>query len=152
MHGLILLKGMLVGFLIAAPVGPINVLCVRRTLVHGRLAGIVSGPFGIFREDTNGPDRGFTQPRFSLVLLACGRFLSTSARRIDCQVLAEELAPLEVAWTATDPHAVTGPGIEAAVGSSGAVSADTRFEPSEGPALAGPHPASAEGYFLCRRT
>jgi threonine/homoserine/homoserine lactone efflux protein len=43
MHGLILLKGMLVGFLIAAPVGPINVLCVRRTLVHGRLAGIVSG-------------------------------------------------------------------------------------------------------------
>jgi hypothetical protein len=85
--------------------------------VHDRpfpVAGIVSGPFGIFRGDTNGPDRGFTQPRFSLVLLACGRFLSTSARRIDCQVLAEELAPLEVAWTATDPHAVTGPGIETA--------------------------------------
>jgi len=37
-----------------------------------------------------------SQPRFSLALLACGRFLSTSARRIDCQVLAEELAPLEV--------------------------------------------------------
>ena len=33
--------------------------------------------------------------------------LPTSARRIDCQVLAEELAPLEVAWTATDPHAGT---------------------------------------------
>ncbi|HYU31548.1 MAG TPA: hypothetical protein VEW48_05255 [Thermoanaerobaculia bacterium] len=64
--------------------------------------------------DTNGPDRGLTQPRFSLILLACGRFLSTSARRIDCQVLAEELAPLEVAWSATDPHAVTGPGIETA--------------------------------------
>jgi len=78
------------------------------------VAGIVSGPFGIFRGDTNGPDRGLTQPRFSLVLLACGRFLSTSARRIDCQVLAEELAPLEVAWTATDPYAVTGPGIETA--------------------------------------
>jgi hypothetical protein len=78
------------------------------------VAGIVSGPFGIFRGDTNGPDRGLTQPRFSLVLLACGRFLSTSARRIDCQVLAEELAPLEVAWSATDPHAVTGPGIETA--------------------------------------
>ena len=54
------------------------------------------------------------QPRFSLVLLACGRFLSTSARRIDCQALAEELAPLEVAWTAMDPHAVIGPGIETA--------------------------------------
>lgn len=36
-------KGMVIGFLIAAPVGPINVLCVRRTLVHGRLAGIFSG-------------------------------------------------------------------------------------------------------------
>ena len=35
------------------------------------VAGIVSGPFGIFRGDTNGPDRGLTQPRFSLVLLAC---------------------------------------------------------------------------------
>ena len=78
------------------------------------VAGIVSGPLGIFRGNTNGPDRGLTQPRFSLVLLACGRFLSTSARRIDCQVLAEELAPLEVVWSATDPYAVTGPGIETA--------------------------------------
>jgi hypothetical protein len=55
-----------------------------------------------------------SQPRFSLVLLACGRFLSTSARRIDCQALAEELAPLEVAWSAADPSAVAGPGIEIA--------------------------------------
>ncbi len=30
-----LLKGLIVGFVIAAPVGPIGVLCVRRTLVHG---------------------------------------------------------------------------------------------------------------------
>jgi threonine/homoserine/homoserine lactone efflux protein len=36
-------KGMLIGFVIAAPVGPINIMCVRRTIVHGRLAGIVSG-------------------------------------------------------------------------------------------------------------
>jgi hypothetical protein len=79
-----------------------------------RPAGIVAGPFGIFRGDTKGPDRGLSQLRFSLALLACGRFLSTSARRIDCQVLAEEPAPLEVAWSATDPSAVTGPGIEPA--------------------------------------
>jgi threonine/homoserine/homoserine lactone efflux protein len=37
------LKGMIIGFLIAVPVGPINVLCVRRTIIHGRAAGIVSG-------------------------------------------------------------------------------------------------------------
>src|SRR6266545_779812 len=62
------------------------------------------GSLGIFRGDTKGPDRGLSQPRLSLVLLACGRFLNTSARRIDCQVLAEELAPLEVP-PATSPPA-----------------------------------------------
>lgn len=39
----IVLKGTIVGLLIAAPVGPINVLVIRRTLVHGRLAGLASG-------------------------------------------------------------------------------------------------------------
>ena len=37
------IKGLLVGFLIAAPVGPVNVMCVRRTIMHGRLVGLVSG-------------------------------------------------------------------------------------------------------------
>jgi threonine/homoserine/homoserine lactone efflux protein len=36
-------KGLVIGFIIAAPVGPINIMCVRRTIVHGRLAGFVSG-------------------------------------------------------------------------------------------------------------
>jgi hypothetical protein len=58
--------------------------------------------------------RGVSQPCFFLVFFACGRFLSTSARRIDCQVLAEEMAPLEVAWSATATRAVTAPGIETA--------------------------------------
>ncbi len=39
----ILLKGILLGFSIAAPVGPIGVLCIRRTLAGGRLSGFVSG-------------------------------------------------------------------------------------------------------------
>jgi hypothetical protein len=59
-----------------------------------------------------------------LVLLACSQFLSTSARRIDCQVLAEELAPLEVAWNATDSYAVKGRGSRPPGGYSSAVSAD----------------------------
>jgi threonine/homoserine/homoserine lactone efflux protein len=29
--------------LIAAPVGPVNVLCIRRTIVHGRMVGVASG-------------------------------------------------------------------------------------------------------------
>ncbi|MDQ7840842.1 MAG: LysE family transporter [bacterium] len=37
------LKGIIIGFSIAAPVGPIGVLCIRRTLADGRAAGLVSG-------------------------------------------------------------------------------------------------------------
>lgn len=37
------LKAVLLGLSIAAPVGPIGVLCIRRTLAHGRLHGLVSG-------------------------------------------------------------------------------------------------------------
>ncbi|MHC1688652.1 MAG: LysE family translocator [Methanothrix sp.] len=38
-----LLRGLVIGFSIAAPVGPIGVLCIRQTLARGRLAGLVSG-------------------------------------------------------------------------------------------------------------
>lgn len=36
-------KGLLIGFAIAVPVGPIGFLCLRRTLVYGRMTGLVSG-------------------------------------------------------------------------------------------------------------
>lgn len=36
-------KGIVLGFAIAAPVGPIGVLCIRRTLALGRKAGLLSG-------------------------------------------------------------------------------------------------------------
>lgn len=38
-----LLKGIILGFSIAAPVGPIGVLCIRKTLQFGRLSGLFSG-------------------------------------------------------------------------------------------------------------
>jgi threonine/homoserine/homoserine lactone efflux protein len=38
-----LLRGLIIGFSIAAPVGPIGVLCIRRTLAEGRASGLVSG-------------------------------------------------------------------------------------------------------------
>ncbi|MBX7066424.1 MAG: LysE family translocator [Parachlamydiales bacterium] len=37
------LKGLILGFSIAAPVGPIGILCIRRTLHFGRLSGFFSG-------------------------------------------------------------------------------------------------------------
>ena len=39
----LLLRGVLLGFAIAAPVGPIGVLCIRRTLAFGRITGLVTG-------------------------------------------------------------------------------------------------------------
>lgn len=38
-----LLKGIIIGVSIAAPVGPIGLLCIQRTLMQGRVSGFVSG-------------------------------------------------------------------------------------------------------------
>jgi threonine/homoserine/homoserine lactone efflux protein len=43
MNLLYLLRGLGLGFAIAAPVGPIGVLCIRRTLAEGRVVGFVTG-------------------------------------------------------------------------------------------------------------
>jgi threonine/homoserine/homoserine lactone efflux protein len=40
---MVVAKGMLAGLAISAPVGPVNMLCVSRTITKGRAAGIVSG-------------------------------------------------------------------------------------------------------------
>lgn len=36
-------KGLMVGFIIAAPVGPVGIMCIHRTIAQGKLAGYVSG-------------------------------------------------------------------------------------------------------------
>jgi threonine/homoserine/homoserine lactone efflux protein len=46
----LLLRGFALGFAVAASPGPIFFLCVRRTLVQGRLAGLFSG-FGVATAD-----------------------------------------------------------------------------------------------------
>jgi len=38
-----LFKGLIIGFLIAVPVGPVGVLCIHRTLTEGRIYGLISG-------------------------------------------------------------------------------------------------------------
>jgi len=37
------LKGIVVGVVIAVPVGPVGVMCVRRTILEGKLSGFASG-------------------------------------------------------------------------------------------------------------
>lgn len=39
----VFLRGFLIGISIAAPVGPIGVLCIRRTLADGKIMGFLSG-------------------------------------------------------------------------------------------------------------
>ncbi len=46
----LLAKGLIAGLAIAVPVGPVNVLCVSRTLRNGRLSGLISG-FGAATAD-----------------------------------------------------------------------------------------------------
>lgn len=43
MEFVFLIKGIIIGFCVAAPVGPIGILCIRRTLQFGRLSGLFSG-------------------------------------------------------------------------------------------------------------
>ncbi len=39
----LLFKGFVLGLAIAAPVGPVGILCIRRTISRGRVVGLVSG-------------------------------------------------------------------------------------------------------------
>ncbi len=37
------LRGIAIGYIVAAPVGPVNLVCIHRTLGHGRLHGFLTG-------------------------------------------------------------------------------------------------------------
>lgn len=39
----IFLKGIFIGFVMAVPVGPIGIMCIRKTLIEGRLCGLIIG-------------------------------------------------------------------------------------------------------------
>ncbi|MGH6888690.1 MAG: LysE family translocator [Rhizomicrobium sp.] len=40
---LLILPGLVIGFFVAAPIGPINLICIRRTLAFGSFIGLISG-------------------------------------------------------------------------------------------------------------
>lgn len=39
----IYIKGIVIGVIVAAPIGAVNIMCIRRTLVHGQLPGLATG-------------------------------------------------------------------------------------------------------------
>jgi threonine/homoserine/homoserine lactone efflux protein len=54
MDFIFLLKGAILGFCIAAPVGPIGILCIRRTVQFGRFSGLFSGLGAAFADTIYG--------------------------------------------------------------------------------------------------
>jgi threonine/homoserine/homoserine lactone efflux protein len=63
------LQSLLIGFSIAAPVGPIGVLCIRRTLVYGLMAGLLSGLGAATADAVYGAIAGFGLTLISGVLV-----------------------------------------------------------------------------------
>lgn len=70
MDYLLFLKGLIIGFSIAAPVGPIGILCINRTLSQGLLAGLVSGAGAALADATYGCVAGFGLVSLSQFLLS----------------------------------------------------------------------------------
>jgi len=64
------IRGLLIGLAIAAPVGPIGVLCIRRTLAEGRLTGLVSGLGAATADAIYGIIAGFGLTFISGILIA----------------------------------------------------------------------------------
>jgi threonine/homoserine/homoserine lactone efflux protein len=64
-----LLKGIVIGFSIAVPIGPIAVLCIRRTLAHGTIVGIISGLGAAIADAVYGLIAGFGLTTLSDLLL-----------------------------------------------------------------------------------
>jgi threonine/homoserine/homoserine lactone efflux protein len=87
----VLVRGLLIGVSIAAPVGPIGVLCIRRTLNEGRLIGLATGLGAASADAIYGLIAGFGLSLINLLLgqssiirLVGGLFLCyrTYAKRI----------------------------------------------------------------------
>lgn len=64
------LKGLIIGFAIAAPVGPIGVLCIQRSLHDGFKVGLMTGLGAALADGTYGLIAGFGLTAISLLLVA----------------------------------------------------------------------------------
>lgn len=65
----LLLKGLIIGFAIAAPVGPIGVLCIQRSLHDGFKIGLMTGMGAALADGTYGLVAGFGLTAVSFFLI-----------------------------------------------------------------------------------
>ncbi|MGC9393935.1 MAG: LysE family translocator [Anaerolineae bacterium] len=98
----LLLRGLVIGLSIAAPVGPIGVLCIRRTLAEGRAAGLVSGLGAATADMLFGCVAGFGLTFISNALLAQQVWLQLIGGLFLCYLGVKTLLsrPAEIAATA----------------------------------------------------
>ena len=71
-----LCKGIALGFSIAAPIGPIGILCIRRTLTEGRVYGLISGLGAATADAMYGMVAGFGLSFISSLLIGQRTWLS----------------------------------------------------------------------------
>jgi threonine/homoserine/homoserine lactone efflux protein len=88
---LVFLRGFIIGISIAAPVGPIGVLCIRRTLAEGRLSGLVSGLGAATADAVYGVIAGFGLTFISAFLTAQQTWLSLLGGLFLCYLGARTL-------------------------------------------------------------
>ena len=88
---LALLRGMGIGLAIAAPVGPIGVLCIRRTLADGRVTGLVTGLGAATADLMYGAVAGFGLTFVSSVLVAQQRWIRLIGGAFLCYLGARTL-------------------------------------------------------------
>jgi len=98
----LLLRGLVIGLSIAAPVGPIGVLCIRRTLADGRAVGFASGLGAATADMLFGCVAGFGLTFISGVLLEQQLWLRLIGGLFLCYLGVKTLLsrPAEVAATA----------------------------------------------------
>ncbi|OGT51936.1 MAG: lysine transporter LysE [Gammaproteobacteria bacterium RIFCSPHIGHO2_12_FULL_42_13] len=65
----LLLKGLIIGFAIAAPVGPIGILCIQRSLHNGFKVGLMTGMGAALADGTYGLIAGFGLTAISSLLV-----------------------------------------------------------------------------------
>ena len=110
----LLLRGGLIGLAIAAPVGPIGVLCIRRTLADGWVFGLVSGLGAATADALYGCIAGFGLTLVSAALISHQAWLRLAGGLFLCYLGTRTL----ISRPAEQAASVRGGGLRRAYGST----------------------------------
>jgi threonine/homoserine/homoserine lactone efflux protein len=109
-----LLKGLAIGFSIAAPVGPIGVLCIRRSLRDGVAAGLATGLGAATADAAYGAVAGFGLTAVSGFLIGQRHWIGLLGGTFLCYLGVRTLLSRPASESAPGP----GAGLAAAYGST----------------------------------